>query len=235
MLFQPPAVITVMEPWDGMRLPPAELIASPRAEIETTGMLRRGKLDVETLLKEGIVQWGQEGEVTARVEVTPDYLLGVKWPAYWRYLELLPETKFLVCVRHPLEVIGSYKKAGGRVAQGLQYETAFNRKLNEELEAATHNVALRRILLHDYINSRLLTYLSRPNVFVVRYERWFTEPEALLADLSAFLGTQLTQGAAALRPPRGKLELTEEETILIKQHCRTAEPLGYNLNNGVKL
>src|SRR5919109_1001972 len=36
-LHQPPASLTVMEPWDGMRLPIAPLFASLRDEIDRTG------------------------------------------------------------------------------------------------------------------------------------------------------------------------------------------------------
>jgi hypothetical protein len=55
MLYQPPAVVTAMEPWDGLRLAPAELFASIRREIDDTGRLSGSKLDVgepETLLAE---------------------------------------------------------------------------------------------------------------------------------------------------------------------------------------
>jgi hypothetical protein len=57
MLFRPPRVVTVMEPWDGLRSPPAELFASLRAEIAQTGRLCRGKLDVEALAAEDAVRW----------------------------------------------------------------------------------------------------------------------------------------------------------------------------------
>ena len=62
VLYQPPRVVTVMEPWDGMRLPPADLFASVREEIVQTGWLQKGRLDVEALRSRGEVRWGRDGE-----------------------------------------------------------------------------------------------------------------------------------------------------------------------------
>ena len=230
MLFQPPSIITVMEPWDGMRLPPAELFASLRKEIEETGALRRGKLDIPVLMEKGFVRWRQEGDSIPHINVSSDFLLGVKWVAYWRYLELLPETKFLVCTRHPFDVINSCKSHGGRLAQGMEYDTAFNRNMNQELTAATRHNDLRRILLYNYVNERIYPHLSQRNVFVVPYQRWFKDPEALLSELSAFLGVQLGSGTAVIRQPNNKPKLSSKEISLIKQHCKIPEPLGYSLN-----
>lgn len=229
MLYQPPAAVTVMEPWDGMRLPPGQLFDSVRQEIRDTGRLGRGRLNIDTLMKDGSVQWCQEGAVRPEVRVVPDYVLGIKWPAYWRYLDLLPSMKFLVCLRDPIETIGSYKASGGRLGQGLNYDTAFNRSMNLHLESATRDVALRRILLFDYVHSRILPHLGRPNVFVVRYERWFTEREALLAEIGTFLGVRLGPGRALTRPPRGGSKLSPEEIAQIRAHCATAALLGYAL------
>lgn len=230
-LFQPPAVVTVMEPWDGMRHPPAVLFDSLRTEIDTTGGLRRGRLDVESLLADGVVRWSQEGQVAVELDVASDYRLGVKWPAYWRYLELLPETKFLVCIRHPFEVITSFELAGGRVAEGLQYDTVFNRDLNRDLLNAASDVEVRRVLLYDYVNERLLPSLSRPNVFVVRYERWFEDPLALLAEIGDFLGTQLVPPPVQVRRPRSRPTERARDLDVIRRHCRTAESLGYRLDD----
>ena len=228
-LFQPPSVVTVMEPWDGMRLPPAELFAALRAEIGT-GVLRRGRLDVDGLRRDGATKWRPEGESEVELPPMQDYLLGVKWPAYWRYLDLLPETRFIVCLRHPLEVVSSYKMAGGRVGQGLQYDTAFNRELNTALGTATTDAALRRVLLFDYVHERLLPHLDRPNVLTVRYERWFQDLAGLLEDVSTFLGTELTSVPVRLRPPKSRSSLTDEEVELLQRRCRTADALGYPLD-----
>jgi hypothetical protein len=231
-LFQPPQVVTVMEPWDGMRMPPAELFRSLHAEIET-GVLRRGRLDVQTLQGAGEVRWTQEGTQDVPVATTPDWILGVKWPGYWRFLDALPETRFVVTLRHPFEVVASFKQAGGQVAQGLQYETAFNRELNAHLRSATTDPSERRVLLFDYIHERLLPHLERPNVLVVRYERWFDDADGLVAELAAFLGRELHRSPALLRRPRaaaGVLDPAELE--LVRRTCRTAEALGYDLGRG---
>jgi len=137
MLFQPPDIVTVMEPWDALRLPPAELFRSLRDEIDSTGVLTRGRLDVAALRAEGAVRWCHDGELPEPVSTSPGYLLGVKMPALWRYLDRLPNTKFLVCLRDPVEVVHSFCATGGRLAQGLDYDVPFNRAMNEDLLAAT--------------------------------------------------------------------------------------------------
>ncbi len=230
MLWQPPRCVTVMEPWDGMRLAPAALFGAIRREIADTGGLSRGKLDVPALLAEGAVRWWREGQQPLEVATEPDYLLGVKWPGYWRFLELLPETKFVLCLRHPVETIASFKTSGERLSQGLNYDTAFNRSMNEHLLRTTRDEALRRVLLFDYIAARILPCLGRPNVFLLRYERWFSEREALMRELSAFLGAELGMGAPILRPSRSTAALTAEELALIRAYCTTASALGYDLD-----
>jgi hypothetical protein len=227
-LFQPPRCITVMEPWDGMRLPPADLFRSVRDEVDQTGVLSKGKLDVTTLARDGGVRWCAEGACSAPVRCPPGCLVGIKWPAFWRYLELLPTTKFLVCLRHPFEVVASYRKAGGSLAEGFDYDIPFNRAMNAELRTITRNEAIRRIRLYDYINARVLPFLERPNVLAVRYERWFTEPEAVLGELGDFLGSDLRGSPARIRPPREEPH-SREEIQLIRAHCTTAEPLEYAL------
>jgi hypothetical protein len=228
MLHQPPTCLTVMEPWDGMRSPPAELFRSLREEIDQRGLLARGKLDFDALSADGEVRWRREGVRSTPVSTVEGYALGVKWPAFWRYLELLPDTRFVVCLRNPIEVITSFKRVGGRLSQGLEYDIAFNRRMNEDLKR-TGNVMLRRVGLYDHINGAILRHLARTNVFPVRYERWFSEPDQLLKEISAFLGMDLTRAPAAIRPPEPGQELDKGELAVIREHCWTAEPLGYAL------
>lgn len=227
-LFQPPDVVTVMEPWDGMRLPPAELFASLRSEI-ATGRLGRGRLDLPALEREGAVRWCRDGEIPQPVEARADHLLGVKWPAFWRYLDLLPDTRFVVCVRHPAAVVASFAHTGGRLGGGLDYDTPFNHVMNDALRAATADVAVRRVLLYDYINSRLLPHLTRPNVLTVRFERWFTEPEAVVAEVGHFLDTGLRPGRVRIDPAQHHAPPDDETLALLRRHCRTAEALGYRI------
>ena len=233
MLFQPPAAVTVMEPWDGMRYAPKDLFASIHKEISETGCLARGKLDIAALNAEKAVRWIKEG--TQRTDLkglSENYLLGIKWPAFWRYMELLPRTKFILCVRDPLEVINSFKKQGGRLGQGLMYDTAFNRSMNESLLAATNDAARRRVLLYSYISERVQAYCDAPNVYVARYERWFSEPEVMLAELSEFLGVQLTQFPVQLRNPPEVQHLTDTDLKLIQEHAGVAAAFGYTLPCG---
>jgi hypothetical protein len=224
MLFRPPDVVTVMEPWDALRLPPRELFSSLRAEL-ATGELRRGRLDVEELIERQRVVWCRDGEKPRAVATAGRYQLGVKFPAFWRYLDRLPGTRFLVCLRDPIEVVSSYEATGGRLAEGLDYDIPFNRRMNDHLEAATDDPAVRRVLLYDYIHQRIQPHLERPNVHVVRYERWFTEPEAQLAEIGDFLGVTLDGVPVRLRPPEHRD--TDQVAALVARHCTTAVSLGY--------
>jgi hypothetical protein len=229
MLFQAPRVLTVMEPWLGMRLPPRELFATIRNDIDTTGRLAFGKLDVGELQRKGVVRWVKDGSVTTKVETVDDYLLGIKWPAYWRYVDRLPVTKFLVCVRNPVEVIASFKHTGGRLALGLGYDLAFDRRLNRELVSSTRDLALRRVLLFDTIYSHLIPYMTADNVLPVRYERWFDDPQRLMDEISSFLQSDLGSMPVKIRSPSSRPKLDKSEMRLIVKHCKTANPLGYHI------
>jgi hypothetical protein len=217
-----------MEPWDGMRLPPSELFDSLRGEIARSGRLTRGKLDIDALSADGEVLWQREGILQEEVRVMDGYLLGVKWPAFWRYLDLLPTTKFLVCLRHPAEVIASFKRVGGRLSQGLEYDIAFNRRMNEEL-SRTRDLALRRIRFFDFVHDRILPHLGRPNVLPVRYERWFVEPDRVVEEISQFLGADLTDSRAVIRAPEHRIVLDSREGLLLEEECRTSAALGYSI------
>jgi hypothetical protein len=226
-LYQPPRAVTVMEPWDGMRLAPAELFSSLRAEIGT-GTLTRGRLDVAPLLANGRVEWCRDGERPHALDVDPDYVLGVKWPAFWRYLDLLPDTKFVVCVRHPVEVVASFRGTNGRLARGLEYDLAFNRRMNDELLAATGDPVIRQVLLMDAITRGLVPHLDRPNVFTLRYEHWFDDPHALLERLSEFLEVDVTLTPVVVTP---RAPRTDDDALieLIRRHSETPALLGYDL------
>jgi hypothetical protein len=228
VLFQPPRVVTCMEPWDGMRLPPAELFASLRDEVETTGKLKRGRLDLHELCRSGLVRWCKEGEASVDVGVESSWLLGVKWPGYWRFLGYLPRTRFIVCLRDPYDVIASFKAMGGRVGEGLQYDTRFNREMNKALQEATSDPALRRVLLFEYVHRRLLPHLERPEVLVVRYERWFDDRRALLGDISRFVGYPISAARIKIRRPQSD-GLSRHDRDLIAAHCGTAATLGYSI------
>lgn len=227
-LFQPPDIVTVMEPWDGLRLPPADLFGSLREEIQATGRLSRGRLDLKSLLQAGEVRWCRDGERPHPVKVSPNHHLGVKWPTFWQYLDLLPDTRFVVCLRDPREVVASYRRSGGWVARGLDYPVAFNRRMNEYLASASDDDALRRVLLFDYIHQRILPHLDRPNVLPLRYERWFTQPKQVMRELGEFLGLGLDRLPVSIRPPRPP-DLSPRELDLLRRHCSTAGPLGYEL------
>jgi hypothetical protein len=124
-------------------------------------------------------------------------------------------------------VIASFKAAGGRVAEGLQYDTRFNRELNRELLATTGDPALRRVLLFEYVHRRLLPHFTSPDVLVVRYERWFDDRDELLGDISRFLGCDVTLGHVELERSGTVEVLSPRDRELIAAHCSTAAELGY--------
>jgi len=226
-LYQPPKVVTVMEPWDGLRMAPAALFADLRQEL-AGGVLRRGKLDIDRLEASGEVQWWTEGHKVVPAALEEEYQLGVKWTAFWRYLDFLPTTRFLVCVRDPAETVASFKKSGGRLERGLNYDVPFNGEMNSYLETTTHDPELRRVLLYEYINKRVIPHLDRPEVFVVRYERWFSEPDALRDEIAEFVGVSLAEWRVSIRPPAAASDqLSERERKAIRERCPSAEALGY--------
>ena len=227
VLHQPPDIVTVMEPWDGLRLEPAELFASLRGEIVDTGRISRGRLDLDAL-RAGEVKWQRDGEATFDLDVTDGFALGVKWPTMWQYLDLLPDTKFVITVRDPVEVITSFERVGGRLSQGLEYDVRFNASINSKLIASASDVATRRALLYQTINSRILPSLEQDNVFTVRYERWFEDPDVLIAELAEFLGARLDRSTVDIRLPPDQ-ERPAQVVELIRQHVPVAGQLGYGV------
>lgn len=135
--------------------------------------------------------------------------------------------KFLVCLRHPYEVVPSFVRTSPRLAVGIDHNIPFNRAMNAALRAYP-DPAVRRVKLYDTINARILDHLHRPNVLPVRYERWFNEPEMLRAEIGAFLGVKLGPGPIRLRRPAGVPD--EATRALVRAHCETARPLGYALD-----
>lgn len=225
-LFQPPGSVVAMEPWDGLRMKPAALFESLRSEIMEEGALLRGRLDVTALNREGKVAWVRDGEEPVPLSLDPGFRLGVKWPAFWRYLDLLPNTQFLVCIRDPVEVMTSMGVTGGRLADGYDYDVAFNQDMNDHLRTATDDPLVRRALLYEYVNSRILSHVDKPNVMVVRYERWQKDPTGLLSEVAGFLGLESLEPVVRLHPPTAVKHRDQLES-LVKESCPSAEQLGY--------
>jgi len=227
-LFQPPNVVTVMEPWDGMRLAPQPLFASLREEIDRTGQLTRGRLDIDALRGRGAAAWRPEDGQHQRVDVNAGWKLGVKWPGYWRYLDRLPSTRFIVCLRDPVEVITSLADQTGPGSRGLERDTRFDRSLNRTLRASTPDPRRRRVELFDHVHEQLLPYLERENVLAVRYERWFDDRDALLDDLGQFLAADVREPLVRVDVPTRSDVRQADARALVSMYCRTAGALGYD-------
>jgi hypothetical protein len=224
MLFQPPSVVSVMEPWDALRLPPAELFGSLRDELRG-GELARGRLDVDALRAASEVAWVSEGAASYAVRVDADTVLAVKFPCFWRYLPFLPHTRFLVCLRDPVDVVRSCAATDGRLASGLDYDVAFNRDMNARLSAATSDERVRRVLMYDYVYDRVLPYLDHPRVLAVRYERWFTDPLDQLAEIGRFLDADLGSPLPTIRPQRPRPWTADDD--FVRAASTTGERMGY--------
>ena len=225
MLFQPPKSIVVMEPWDTFRLPPSPLFKSLRDELQS-GQLGRGRLDVDALRSEGAVEWIADGAKRFAVDSEADFALGVKFPAVWQYLGRLRQTRFLVCVRDPVETITSFANTGGRLAMGFEYDIPFNRSLNRALADATDDPTVRRALLYERINRGILPHLGASNVLTVRYERWHAEPTQLLEEIARFLDADLSMPLASIKAPRPS-HADRQTADLVARHCPVAGELGY--------
>ncbi|MDH3705249.1 MAG: sulfotransferase [Acidimicrobiia bacterium] len=226
-LHQPPAMVTVMEPWDGLRLEPAQLFDSLRQEL-AGGWLRRGRLDLGALADRGEVAWTAEGRPQA-VQVDDSTLLGVKWPTYWQLLPMLPDTRFVVTVRHPADVVDSFARQPGRLRDGLEYDVAFNRSLNAAL-GTIDSIAERRLALYDAANRTVLEHAHRPNVHIVRYEDWHHDRDGVLHALSRFLNRDLTTSPVRVtdhRPDSRERHDQDGLRAAVVDASLTARDLGY--------
>jgi len=223
-LFQPPSIVTVMEPWDGLRLKPSELFTSIRQEAES-GNLRRGRLRIDLLRENGEVRWQPDGAQVFDVSANSESLIGVKWPTYWQLLGRAPAVKFVVCVRDPAEVVRSFEQQGGRLAQGLDYAVAFNADVNNSLQDRFRSEENRRIGFYDTVNEHVLRHRDDPDVFVAHYERWFVDRSGLLSDLSSFLGVDVTEIPVKIRPPASAPDGKAADQI--RARSTTAKELGY--------
>lgn len=226
-LFQAPECVTLVEPWAGMRLAPRELFQHLRDEMRSSGELSVGTLDFDAL-KSGRVVRCKEGTSSTPVQLRETSLVGVKWPSYFQYLPKLPSTKFVLCLRHPFQVLRSMAALNGGLRNGQDYNLPFNRRTNRAIRERAVDPALRRIELFDYVHERLSPFLEAENTFVVRYERWFSDPDVLLTELSDFLGVRLQKPPIELKASK-LIALTPDERALVLQHSRMAHRLDYDL------
>jgi hypothetical protein len=226
LLWRPPRVLSVMEPWDGLRLPPADLAASLRAEVEGTGGLSRGRLDVDATERTGAVVWCRDGQRPVAAAVDHRWVLAIKWPAFWRYLDLLPTARFVVCLRDPESTVASYSHTSGRLADGFEYDVPFHRALNAaQAEVADRDE--RRALLYQRIHERIVPHLGRPEVHVVRYERWATDRARQLADLEAFVGAPLSTAVAITPSAADAGAMSARQRDAVARLCTIRSALGY--------
>lgn len=217
-------MVPVMEPWDGLRHPLPDLYESLRQEV-LQGKLSRGRLRLDLVEQSGRVVWQRDGEREFAVRANNETLIGLKWPTYWQLLGQLQDTRVLVCVRDPAEVVTSFAKQPGRLSRGLDYDVAFNRQLNKRLLKRYATDADRRVGLYDEVYSRVLQHADDESVFCVRYERWFEEPEALLGEIGEFLLADLSHPMVRIEAPESRP--SHHEASAIRRSSSTAAALGY--------
>ncbi len=226
-LFQPPEMVTVMEPWIGLRETPLALFASLRKELES-GRLPSTRLDLRALSARGHVAWN-EGDQAHRVDSGPRSLLGVKWPCYWQLLGASTAWKFIVCVRDPAAVVSSMGRQKGRLRLGLDYDVPFNRGLNQRLLLAHEEDERRRIAHFDEVYGHALEYAEDRNVLFARYERSFEAPTTLLEEISSFLDRDLTRTHVRVQgAPEPVLAKHGSTAAEIRAMSRTSARLGYH-------
>ena len=213
-----------------MRMAPAELFSQLREEVELHGRLETGTLDLPALRRDGSIRRVPEGDGAADVAVGDGWSLGVKWPAYVQLIERMPGTRFIVCLRHPLDTIASFKLVGGSVKAGMDYNIPFNRAMNDQLRSVGTE-ATRRVALYEYVHTLIRPHLDRANVLAVRYEDWFTDPTALWSRIEAFLERPLNPPTPRIRHVDRRDILTAEDRRLIAEQCKSASWLGYDLES----
>lgn len=226
LLFHPPAIVSVVEPWEGLRQPPSGAFRAIRADIEASGRLDHGTMDLPLLVESGRVRRVEEGTGGIAVDVQPDFTLAIKWPTWFQLLPLLERSRFIVCTRDPYDTIASFVAIGGSLRRGLDYDVAFNREVNAQL-ASIRDLAERRVAMYDMINEVVLQHLGRSNVLEVRYERWFSEPTAQWSEIGRFLDMDLPPLGLELRQESKRELLTDADRAAIARST-TAARLGYS-------
>ena len=98
--------------------------------------------------------------------------------------------------------------------------------MNAVLRAATDDPGVRRALLCEYIGSKIAPHLDDPNVFVVRYERWFADRATLMNEIGSFLEVELGTGDPVVRSPSASND-DRDVRGLVERHCPSALGLGY--------
>ena len=115
---------------------------------------------------------------------------------------------------------------GGRLRRGLEYECAFYADLNGRLLRSTSEDAERRALLLEESLSAIMSSMDRPNVHVLRYERWFEDPDTVVSELGKFLEVDLAPGTIEITQPRSR-EVDPKTVALVAEKVPSATDLGY--------
>jgi hypothetical protein len=214
--------------------------------------LRRDVLDATPIRNK--LHKGEFIEDTALVDAVADYVAEVSCPdfvlatkntlAYLARLpqlrRVMPKAKIVVCVRHPLDTIASWKTTFAHLANadvnafpvGQPQDTQLPACARQRLEeiAQTPSLALRRALLWRHLAELILD--NRDRVLLLRYEDMVTRPRDALSQILAGASVSLRPKPGALLAPsavrskRDSLDAADEHAI--RSVCaQVAAELGY--------
>lgn len=159
-----------------------------------------GEVDPEawerTHSPEDYADWFKEaGEQRAIGEKSADYLY---WrPAHPRIARYLPEAKFIVTLRHPVNRAWShYWHEVGRGRETLRFEEALEaeeERCRRSAYARNHLSYLRRGFYDESLES-FLTHVDPSRVLVINLERSEAQPNETLRQVYTFIGVDPNQG-----------------------------------------
>jgi len=179
--------------------------------------------------------WSQKKKLQ-RMDANPDFVLGMKNPEVFLTLLdifLQAHVKCVISVRHPLFVINSWVKQGRRrLTRGASLEGTFANGDSIVYQSKKTDAISRRIDLHNTFAGLILDKMRNPNIKIVPYEDWFSNP-GQLSDISRFLGVA---SLGYLRPAPiapDPLTISIEEQERIREYCTMAGEFGYPVENGI--
>jgi len=184
------------------------------------------------------------------VVTRPDFLLGTKNPLMymarlpWLH-QLMPDSKIVALIRHPLDTIASWKNSFKHLAQVSIHQLPAGHAEDKLLQdwqrqklfqiEKTDNLALKRALFWAYLAEQL--YISRNFLLVIRYEDLMSNPELHLKKIF----NSITGLPAEIRPTQAvspskircnRSILDEEDRIAIYEVCeKIASKFGYYLTH----
>lgn len=175
--------------------------------------------------------WNQE-KIWKPIEAGPDLRFGAKNPEI--FLDWLPRWRSLgfrvvVTVRHPVAVINSWlSQRRRRLEAGKAVEGGFGNGDATTFSADSDDPLDRCIALHEHLSRRIVEHRDDDGVLLVRYDRWFSDPDQL-QHVRSFL--ELPGSGPPIpapirpEPPR---HCSPDDIERIRLGCDSADALGFD-------